>query len=40
MYTMYTNASDNIPLTLTLVHTWYEESTPHDKYIPLVNSTH
>lgn len=38
---MYANASINIPFfTLTLVHTQYEESTPHDKHIPLVNSTH
>jgi hypothetical protein len=29
MCNMYTNASNNIPfLTLTLVHMWYEESTP------------
>ena len=28
MYIKYTNAINNTPSTLTLVHTWYEESTP------------
>ena len=28
MYNMYASASNNSPSTLTLVRTWYEESTP------------
>ena len=28
MYIMYASASNNSLLTLTLVRTWYEESTP------------
>ena len=36
MYTMYANASNNIPLlTLTLVRTWHEESTPRGRMVVL-----